>query len=178
MKEIFKDIKGYEGLYQISDKGRVKSLARKVNHPHSGFQTLKEKILKSGKNSRGYLVVILCENKIRKTSMVHRLVATTFLRNFGDKKTINHKNGVKTDNHLGNLEFVTQKENVQHSYNMGLSNNRGEKSCLSKLTEKEVLQIRDLRGCGRFSQREVAEFYNCVESTVNAVVNRKSWRHI
>lgn len=108
MKEIFKDIEGYDGLYQVSDLGRVKSL----NYNHTG----KEKILNNVKNGVGYLQVSLYINGIRKIHKVHRLVCKAFLPNPDNKKEINHKNGIKTDNRLENLEWSTRSENTKHAY--------------------------------------------------------------
>lgn len=102
MKEIWKDIKDYEGLYQISSFGRVKSLYSKVNMG---------KILKTRINNRGYCCVNLYKNSIMKSFMVHRLVAVTFIDNPDNKPCIDHINTIKTDNSVSNLRWVTHKEN-------------------------------------------------------------------
>lgn len=103
--EIWKDIKGYEGKYQISTLGTVKSLL-----------TNKEK--KSYANPQGYLKVQLRGGKrgIYKNYFVHRIVAETFIVNTEKKKTVNHKNGIKDDNNVLNLEWCTQSENNYHKY--------------------------------------------------------------
>lgn len=106
--EIWKDIKGYEGIYQISNLGNVKSLG------NNKFK--KEKILKQRKNKGGYLVVTFIKNKIIKNYYIHRLVAETFLSNLEYKKTINHINGIKSDNKVENLEWNTYSENLKHKY--------------------------------------------------------------
>lgn len=108
MEEIWKDIKGYEGLYQISDRGNVKSL----NYNNTG----KNCILKSSNNGNGYLCIGLRINGKTKTRRVHRLVCEAFLPNPENKETVNHKNGIKTDNRLENLEWATYSENNKHSY--------------------------------------------------------------
>lgn len=110
MKEIFKTIDGYEGIYQISDTGRIKSL-----------KFGKEKILNPIKNNRGYLQVGLCVNGKLKAYRIHRLVCETFLNNPENKRTVNHKNGIKTDNRLENLEFATHNENNKHAHDNGLN---------------------------------------------------------
>lgn len=106
-KEIWKDIEGYEGLYQVSNLGRVKSF------PRNG--TIKEeRILKPNKVG-GYLQVALQNHKNRKYKKVHRLVAETFIPNLENKREVNHIDGDKTNNCVENLEWVTTSENQLHS---------------------------------------------------------------
>lgn len=106
-KEIWKDVKGYENLYQVSNLGRVKSLSKKINN-----KVLKEKFLKPCKNSGGYLWVKFTINKIEKSFSVHRLVAINFL---GESDlVVNHKDFNKLNNNLDNLEFLTIRENNHH----------------------------------------------------------------
>lgn len=112
MKEIWKDITGYEGLYQVSNLGRVKSL----NYRH----TKEEKLLQLTLNKKGYLTVTLCKDK-SKTVQVHRLVASVFIPNVNNKPCINHLNGQKDDNRVENLEWCTHKENNIHAWENGLN---------------------------------------------------------
>lgn len=119
IKEIWKPIKGYEGLYEISSLGRVKSLERYVAN-NGGKYLIKERILKPTKNQYGYLYVVISKNNINKHKLIHRLVAETFISNKHSKRTINHINGIKTDNTLENLEWCTHKENIQKAWENGL----------------------------------------------------------
>ena len=106
MEEEWRDIDFYEGLYQVSNLGRVKSLGND--------KTKKEKILKFGKNKNGYLIVVLCKNGKRKNSKVHRLVATAFIDNPSNFTMINHKDEDKTNNIVDNLEFCDAKYNLNY----------------------------------------------------------------
>ena len=102
--EIWKDVLGYEGFYQVSDCGQVKSFPRK--------RAWKERILKPGLNTGGYHQVSLCKDGKNKHFLVHRLVALAFLE--GDPSlTINHKDECKTNNHISNLEYLTIGDNVR-----------------------------------------------------------------
>ena len=101
MKEVWKDIKGYEGLYQISNLGRVKRVTT-------------GRILKGGKDKDGYLMVKLYKNNIRSNKKIHRLVAEAFIPNPENKPQVNHADENKTNNSLDNLEWMTAKENINH----------------------------------------------------------------
>ena len=117
-KEIFKDIIGYEGLYQISNLGNVKSLFR---HKPNG-QEVKEKILSSCCDTVGYPCTSLWKNGKGKMFRNHRLVATAFIGEIGYKMDINHIDGIKSNNNLYNLEIVSRSENIIHAYRTGLNN--------------------------------------------------------
>ncbi len=122
-KEKWKDIRGYEGLYKISNLGRVKSLwpCRRGSKP---------RILKNLKQKVGYSGIELCKNKKHTRFNIHRLVGIAFIKNPLNKPQVNHINGVKTDNRVENLDWCTRSENEYHSYRAlgkkaGLSNKFG-----------------------------------------------------
>lgn len=111
-EEIWKGIKNYEGLYEVSNKGRVKRLERVTTDKNGKKYHLKEKILKEHLNSYGYLTVNLYNHKDSgKQLRVHRLVAEAFIPNPNNKPQVNHKDEVKTNNCIENLEWMTCKEN-------------------------------------------------------------------
>ena len=157
MEEIFKDIKGYEGLYQISNFGNVKSL----NYNH----TCKEKLLKQMLQNHGYFCVSLF--KPLKRFQIHRLVAEAFIPNPDNLPQVNHKDEDKANNHVGNLEWCTYKYNI----NYGSRNKRISESLLNHpdkskkvyqytLDGKFVKEWESIRECARngFDRGDV---YSC-----------------
>ena len=114
MKEIWKDIEGFEGYYQISNMGRVKSLERTVWNGR-GYQKVPEKILEGGDNGYGYLKVELCKEGKVKTCRIHRLVAMAFIPNPNNLPEVNHKDKIRTNNKVENLEWCTSQYNVEYS---------------------------------------------------------------
>jgi hypothetical protein len=115
MREVWKDIKGYEGLYQVSNLGRVKSLERIIIKKNGLKQTIRERILKPFTSPKGYLQVSLHNiNGKNKTAKVHRLVCEAFHENPENKPCVNHIDEDKADNRAFNLEWVTAKENSNH----------------------------------------------------------------
>lgn len=123
MTEIWKDIKDYEGLYQVSNLGRVKSLDHYVKHPKGSLRLIKERILKPFLQKTGYLIVTLSKNNIKTSYNVHRLVAEAFVYNPYNKMCINHLNKNRTDNRADNLEWCTYKENNNWSNHNELVSN-------------------------------------------------------
>ena len=173
--EIWKDIVGYEGIYQVSDLGKVKSLQKKI--PHLGsYRIINESILKGSITEYGYIVYKLGGKLNGRMYFGHRLVAKNFLGIVNEKNVVNHKNGIKTDNRLENLEWCTQLENVIHSYKMGLSNNYGEKNGNNILTTEQAIKIK--YHLSHLSQKQIAEIYNIKQNTVSQIKNGIRWKNI
>lgn len=120
MKEIWKDIKGYEGLYQISNFGNVKSLDRYIINKNGDKQYFPGKYLTQGV-SDNYLKVTLSKSNKQRTFRVHILVARTFIPNPENKPEVNHMDGDKSNNRVDNLEWNTRSENELHAYKNGLA---------------------------------------------------------
>ena len=169
MNEVWKDVIGFEGLYMVSSMGNVKSL----NYHRQRI----EKLLVAKVSSTGYCQYDLCKDKAVKQIAGHRLVAGAFLQNPESKKTVNHINGVKTDNRVENLEWATAKENSAHAYLTGLKvGAKGEKSVHSKLTDQQVVEIRAKAGTAKI--KDIGAEYGVCISLVSQVINRKRWKHI
>lgn len=172
--EIWKEIIGYEGIYEVSNFGKVRSLDKLVNHWRGGKRIKKGKIL-SCINNKGYLRVQL-NNFVPKIYMVHRLVCGAFIPNPNNKPQVNHLNGIKSDNRIENLEWCTASDNIKHAYKKELISKKGIKHHMVKLTEKEVREIK--YQCKNMSQSKIAEKYNIHRVHVSAIRLNKYWKHI
>lgn len=122
--EIWKDVVGYEGYYQVSNFGNIRSVDRVIysDKLHIGTKReLKSKMLKPYVNSHGYLALTLTKNSNEKSVRVHRLVAEAFIKNPNNYDQINHIDGNKTNNKVENLEWCNNQHNVNHAYKNGLT---------------------------------------------------------
>ncbi|QEE50332.1 hypothetical protein FUA48_12310 [Flavobacterium alkalisoli] len=130
--EIWRDVLNYEGCYQISNLGRVKSVERKVKSSRSktGYRTIKEKLMTPLLSKYGYYRVHLMKEGKSFIAMVHRLIAEAFIPNPNNKPQVNHINLIRTDNRIENLEWMTNKENMRHAWD----NNSANKEAIKKAT--------------------------------------------
>ena len=178
--EIWKNIKGYNNYYSASNLGRVKSKKRYIEQ-HSKFgntfmRYIPEKYL-SLKDIRGYKNVGLSLNGKVKTEQLHRLILKTFYPcDNMDNLQVNHIDGSKENNNLENLEWVSASENMKHAHKMGLISQKGTKNPSNKLTEQDVLDIRNKYK--DLSETNVAKIFNVTRSNVGCIRRRETWRHI
>lgn len=164
--EVWKNIFKEEDIYQVSNYGRVKS-------KHNKF---KEIILKFFVDRDGYNRVTI-PTRYKKSGIVHGLVAEAFIPNPENKPQVNHKNTIKTDNRVENLEWATAQENITHALNNSLTN-KGTKNGKSKLTENIVIKIR-----AEFNEiKDVNPYvflgkkYNVRRASIYAIIKRKNWK--
>lgn len=126
----------------------------------------------------GYAKVCLTINGKQKTERVHRVVAICYIENSEGKPFINHINGIKTDNDVSNLEWCTSSENMIHADKNGLRNINGEKNKSSKLTEKQVIEIRELKKSNSYTNTELSKMFNVSDSNISYIVKNKSWKFL
>ena len=176
--EIWKDIEGYQGQYQVSNYGRVKSLARVLVYKDGRILNKKEIILKLIIQNTGYLKITLYGKIKPYQEYIHRLVALAFIPNPENKPQVNHDNGIKTDNHVSNLEWSTKSENCQHAVDSGLCSGVGETHYDSKLSKIQVLEIREKYVPRKYSTYKLAKEYDVHQSTIHRIINDKIWKHI
>jgi hypothetical protein len=178
MKEIWKDVIGYEGHYKVSNKGRVRSLTRYIKHPIHKKIRIKGKILKLENNRLGYKSIRLCKDGGSRKHFVHRLVCRAFVDNPKNKPQVNHLDANPANNCVDNLEWCTQSENIKYAYDIGNKCKEGEKNHMTHLTDKDILDIRNTYMLGIFYQREIADAYNIDQGEVSRIVNNKAWTHL
>ena len=163
--EIWKEIEGYEGLYEVSNTGKVRSLDRYTTG--NRHRLLKGKELSQRENELGYKFVQLCKDGIPKHARVHRLVAQAFIQNPEKKPYINHIDANPKNNNVDNLEWCTQQENIQHAYKMGCFPKQ------TKLTKEQVDYIRDSYIPYKHSAQNIADELNISIDTVYGVLKKR-----
>lgn len=165
-------------LYEASTDGEIKTF----NWKNKGTIA----IMKPHRDNGGYLRTMLKrdDGKIH-TIKVHRIIASTFLDNPDNKETVNHKNGIKTDNRVINLEWSTRSENCKHAFDTDLNNNRGQNNSCASLTDAQVIEIRKNYQYGRKSRhdggltkKQIAEQYGTTFATIKQIVQGQSWKHL
>lgn len=181
-EEEWRDIKGYEGLYQVSNRGRVKSLPRispRLNkHGTINYYRVPEIIRKPGKSDKyGHLYVPLYKNNISKNFQVHQLVLTAFVEECPDDMEGCHNDGNPSNNNLNNLRWDTHKSNhldrIQHN-----TNNRGQKNGSAKLTESDVVAIRQMYASNKYLMKEIAGIYGMSNGGIRSIIRGFVWKHV
>lgn len=175
--EKWKAVPEFEGLYEVSTTGRVRSLTRRQFNGKGVFTRLGQ-ILKPGKVGAGYLQIHLANRGKTKDLLVSRIVAEAFVPNPEGKPEVNHRNGNKLDCTSANLEWVTHAENVNHAFANGLYPPRnGEAGSGSKLKNSQVIEIRKRFAEGD-RQIDLAREFGVGDHTIRDIVRRNTWKHI
>lgn len=174
--EIFVPIIGYPN-YEISNLGNVKSLKKEINHGNY-ISISEERIIPAKKHNGGYLFISLSSDGVKRQFLIHRLVAIMFIANPENKPQVNHKNGIRTDNRLENLEWTTVSENHIHAFRVlnkkHPRHQLGKVGGLCKHSKKIYCPTLDI---GFGSLREAAESLGVWEKSINRVL-RGEWLHI
>lgn len=167
--EEWRQIKGFEE-YWISSFGSIISKKTKdfMRPCDTGGKYIK------GKGS--YKSLTLCKNNIKYRFLVHRLVAENFIQKPKSNKrlTVNHKNGIKSDNNVSNLEWLTYSENTKHAYRIGLKTQVGSNNNKSKITDEIALKIFNATG----TQKSIGERFSVSQTCVWSIKSKKQWVHI
>ena len=168
MEEVWKDVKGFEGLYQVSNIGNVKRLISE--------RVFAERLIGRTIDKYGYVKRVLSKNGKNNHFTEHRLVAIAFIDNPNNKPAVNHINGIKIDNRVENLEWCTNKENKEHAVITGITNQKGIKHHKCKLTEEQVLEIRKIG----FSQTRMSlsKKYGVSRTNILGIIRGQFWKHI
>jgi len=159
------------GLYHISDIGEIKSIPKR----NKNCNRKQERLLNPINRKDGYLGITLCKNGVRKSYLIHRLVAETFIPNPENKPEVNHKNGFKSDNRVENLEWVDRSENQKHAVKIGLKIMRkGEDHSDATISNKVALEIFN----SNLNIDELIKTYNVSYNIIRKIKNGQSWNTI
>lgn len=177
MGEVWKAIPDFEGLYEASSLGRIRSLDRMVTGKNGVTKRFSGRVIAEVPMNAGYVTVALSKDGNPVRYLVHRLVAFTFIPNPDERPEVNHKNGVKSDNRIDNLEWMGRGANIDHAVETGLIRNKGELNPAAKLTGAQVMQIKELsRYC--LHPNELARAFNVKPGTITDIQLSRSWQHI
>lgn len=165
-EEIWKDVPFAFG-YKCSNLGRFKSSRGR-----------REKLIKSHFGGKRYLYVCFRIDGMTKFFLAHRVIASVFIPNPFGKKTVNHKNGIKTDNEVGNLEWATMSENHKDAFKKGFRNSDGEKQSRSKLNNLQVLDIRRKYKRYIYTAPMLSKEFGVSLPAIKSIITRRTWDHI
>lgn len=164
------DIDRFAGLYAAFPNGQIWSYPK--------YRCKNGRFLKPIKHSNGYFFVCLRAEHVYKIKSIHRIIAETFIQNSQNLPQVNHKDGDKSNNDIGNLEWCSARQNMQHALKKGLLTSLGEGQYASKLKEKDVLAIRSTYVPGKITMKSLALRYGVDTSMIGLILKRKKWKHI
>jgi hypothetical protein len=170
VSEEWRPVVGWEGLYEISNLGVVRRAS-------AGRLTYAGRILKPCAHNAGYVMVGFSAGARKERVLVHRVVALAFLGPVPPSQEVNHRNGLKTDNRLENLEYVSRARNLEHAREIGLYSVTGEANPMAVLTAEQALEVRRLHASG-LGYKCIGKLLGRPWGTIRNVVKRKTWRHV
>lgn len=176
MIEQWRPAVGFEGLYMVSDLGRVKSL-QKIRKNRYTYCVKGERILRQA-NKEGYLSVALADHGTPTSFTVHIIVASAFIPNPNNYPEVNHKNGNKKDNRVFELEWITHQQNIKHAFDIGIKNQIGSKCPRAILNEDKVIEIRNKFRPLIYTRKMLSDEYGVSVATIKKVLNKSNWSHI
>lgn len=176
--EIWKDIENFEGIYQVSNMGRVRSLDRQIHYKDGRIGNFTGIILKQGVCRKGYPIVYLSKGSKKKAIKVHRLVALTFVKKHQKKNQVNHIDGDKSNNIFTNLEWCDNSENQIHAYANGLNSvSRGESNGNNKYSLSIIIELKKMLKIGK-TYKEIINKLNVSKSLIYHVKSEKTWKYV
>lgn len=176
-KEEWKPVLGFEGFYEISSRGRVRSMRRVIPHPLTGTLTRPGGMMSPCPNTSNYLFVYLSRGGKRVAGVIHRLVAGAFIGRIPDNMQVNHKDGCRQNNCKCNLEIITQDQNMKHAAHVLNSISHGEGHSKAVLNNNKVRRIREMKGCGARTC-DIAREFGVAYNTITAVCERRTWARV
>ena len=181
-EEIWKSVEDWEGLYEISNHGRIRSLDRIVNKSNGGRYFHRGRVLVAHPNSKGYPNVVLnhAETGRSHNARIHRMVAKAFIPNPDNKPHVNHIDANKSNARASNLEWVTPAENCQHSWRLGRGHTNimpGSSNALAKLNEELVYNCRQRYLTGT-TVKEMSVEFGVSWTTMKEAVSGVGWKHV
>jgi hypothetical protein len=178
MTELWLPVVGYEGYYEVSNIGRVRSVDRKVIYADGRIFMYQGKVLSYNVNKiNGALMVHLYKNAKRMAYTVHRLVLSAFSPTCDSTLEVNHKNGNRADNSVDNLEWCTRKENMQHGFRTGLINNTGTNHGNNVYNDLQIIEAKVMLKKG-FSLGEIETKTGVKKATLHQIKAKKQWNHV
>ena len=169
--EIWKPVKDYEGVYEVSNHGRIRRLTTVKGYKAGSF-------LSGGTHKRGYVQICLCRNGTKKLILLHQIVADAFLGQCPIGYTVDHVDNDKRNNKVSNLEYVTRPENTLRQHRNGRAKYvRGEKNGLAKLKSSDIPKIRRLLS-QHIPRKRIADEFGVTSGTISAIARGKTWTHI